>query len=225
MACIPGPPLRGGARQDQRLRLSQLALRFEPGLVPAQGARSLKATIESSEPCFDLMLRPLQVYEPIRETAPGLECTPQSIRPTLGGQGAARSLDEETCLHLPCSSTALAGTPNFARPCHERKKWRECMGIEPTGHAVHATQPALKAGRHTSTDPLPLEWPSIVHADRGASTAQQLDACKNYAVEPRTTRPGRGASGLGHRDRGPRAVHRPNGGSCARRCSDLRSQR
>ena len=33
--------------------------------------------------------------------------------------------------------------------------WRERMGIEPTGPAVHGTQPALKAGRHTSTDPLP----------------------------------------------------------------------
>ncbi len=30
------------------------------------------------------------------------------------------------------------------------------MGIEPTGPAVHGTLPALKAGRHTSTDPLPL---------------------------------------------------------------------
>lgn len=29
------------------------------------------------------------------------------------------------------------------------------MGIEPTGPAVHEAQPALKAGRHTSTDPLP----------------------------------------------------------------------
>ena len=29
------------------------------------------------------------------------------------------------------------------------------MGIEPTGPAVHETQPALKTGRHTSTDPLP----------------------------------------------------------------------
>ena len=34
-------------------------------------------------------------------------------------------------------------------------KWRERMGIEPTGPAVHGTQPALKAGQHTSTDPLP----------------------------------------------------------------------
>lgn len=31
------------------------------------------------------------------------------------------------------------------------------MGIEPTGPAVHGTQPALKTGQHTSTDPLPLE--------------------------------------------------------------------
>ena len=31
------------------------------------------------------------------------------------------------------------------------------MGIEPTGAAVHDSQPALKAGRHTSTDPLPFE--------------------------------------------------------------------
>ncbi len=35
------------------------------------------------------------------------------------------------------------------------EEWRECMGIEPTGPAVHEAQPALKAGRHTSTDPLP----------------------------------------------------------------------
>jgi len=35
--------------------------------------------------------------------------------------------------------------------------WRERMGIEPTNPAVHEVRPALKTGRHTSTDPLPSE--------------------------------------------------------------------
>ena len=42
------------------------------------------------------------------------------------------------------------------------------MGIEPTGPAVHEAQPALKAGRHTSTDPLPLVRVSLAVAGRFA---------------------------------------------------------
>ena len=58
------------------------------------------------------------------------------------------------------------------------------MGIEPTGPAVHKAQPALKAGRHTSTDPLPLRrgassngtrpWPQRGQATRTPPRASAL---------------------------------------------------
>jgi hypothetical protein len=44
------------------------------------------------------------------------------------------------------------------------------MGIEPTGPAVHEAQPALKAGRHTSTDPLPREAESLAERRSPANT-------------------------------------------------------
>ena len=52
--------------------------------------------------------------------------------------------------------------------------WRERMGIEPTGPAVHETQPALKAGRHTSTDPLPFVTSS--HEGRQVEQARHSEA-------------------------------------------------
>lgn len=47
------------------------------------------------------------------------------------------------------------------------------MGIEPTGPAVHEAQPALKAGRHTSTDPLPREAQSLTER-RPAANVRSL---------------------------------------------------
>lgn len=91
------------------------------------------------------------------------------------------------------------------------------MGIEPTNPAVHEVRPALKTGRHTSTDPLPHEWPTLQQPPGASATGRdELHARERAAQRPRISRPGSPAASVSGRPpdqrrttvRGPRGVAR-----------------